>query len=970
MSATADAERTIAELRAEVARLRSALSGMEATQGQIERARREWNEAFDAVSAPVFLHDRDMRIVRANLAYAKAAGMPIRDLIGKPYWQVFPKRSGPLPGCVGHQERAVTDGVETSDEVVLESGEVYASRAYAIRGEKGEYLHSIHILEDISAERRGEQALRESEARFRGVLDGMLEGCQIIDHAWRYLYLNDAAVAHARRPREQLLGRTMAEAFPGIEQTGLFTTLQICLRTRQPRELETEFFYPDGSSAWFAVAMQVVPEGVAVFSLDITARKRADEALHASRDLLQVVIENIPMRVFWKDLELRYLGCNTLFARDAGVRAPRDLLGKDDFQLGWHEQAELYRADDRQVIGTDAPKLDYEEPQTTADGQPIWLRTSKVPLHDSGGKVFALLGIYDDITAHKRGEQERAAAYERRQRQMWAADKATSSAAMLAGDVVGYARELTELAATAFGVERANIWLFNEDESELRCIDLYEPAAGRHSADTVLSQREFAAEFEAIKRGRYVDADDALTDPRTAGFAESHLKPLGITAMLGAVVQISGEHVGLLCVEHVGKPHHWEPDEISFACQLADKFGLAFVHQARLQSMAALVKSNRALKALSAGNAVLVKAETEAGLLGDMCEVIVEKAGYIMAWVGLVENDEGKRVRPLAQAGDTSGYLDNLDVRWGDDAGGQGPTGRAVRSGAPQVVRDIQHDPQYAQWRERALRAGYASSLALPMKSADGAVFAVLNIYAAEKDAFDTEEMALLQELSEDTAYGMLTLRTRAEHARLAEADLKSSQRLKAALSDAIGAIAMTVEKRDPYTAGHQQRVAELSVAIGRELGLDPDRLDGLRLGATIHDIGKIYVPAEILNRPGRLTTAEFELIKTHPQVGYDIVKDVSFPWPLAQMILQHHERLDGSGYPRGLKGEDIIIEARVLAVADVVEAMSSHRPYRPAQPPDSALREISEQRGRLYDPAVVDVCLRLFAERKFKFSG
>jgi putative nucleotidyltransferase with HDIG domain len=191
-------------------------------------------------------------------------------------------------------------------------------------------------------------------------------------------------------------------------------------------------------------------------------------------------------------------------------------------------------------------------------------------------------------------------------------------------------------------------------------------------------------------------------------------------------------------------------------------------------------------------------------------------------------------------------------------------------------------------------------------------------------------------------------------------------QRLKSALIGTIGAVARTVEKRDPYTAGHQQRVAELSVAIARELNLSEDSLEGLRLGATIHDIGKISVPAEILNRPGKISALEFELIKTHPQVGYDIVKDVEFPWPVTGMILQHHERLDGSGYPRGLKSEQIILEARIIAVADVVEAMSSHRPYRPGLGIETALTEIERGRGTQYDPDVTATCLRLFREKGY----
>ena len=192
---------------------------------------------------------------------------------------------------------------------------------------------------------------------------------------------------------------------------------------------------------------------------------------------------------------------------------------------------------------------------------------------------------------------------------------------------------------------------------------------------------------------------------------------------------------------------------------------------------------------------------------------------------------------------------------------------------------------------------------------------------------------------------------------------------LRKAIGGTIQAIVQVVEMRDPYTAGHQRRVADLARSIATEMGLPPDTIEGVRVAAVIHDIGKVSVPAEILSKPGKLTQNEFELIKDHAETGYDILKDVEFPWPIAEMIRQHHERLDGSGYPRGLKGDDTLIEARVIALADVVEAIASHRPFRPAHGIEVALDEIKKNRGTLYDPKIVDACLRLFTERKYTFD-
>jgi len=205
-----------------------------------------------------------------------------------------------------------------------------------------------------------------------------------------------------------------------------------------------------------------------------------------------------------------------------------------------------------------------------------------------------------------------------------------------------------------------------------------------------------------------------------------------------------------------------------------------------------------------------------------------------------------------------------------------------------------------------------------------------------------------------------------AAEAALAEQEAK----LRRSLEATIEAIAATVETRDPYTAGHQRRVADLARAIGREMGFSEDAQQGLHFGALIHDLGKVQVPAEILSKPTRLSKLEFELIKTHSQAGYDIVKGIDFPWPVAAMVHQHHERIDGSGYPQGLKGEAIALEARILSVADVVEAMASHRPYRRGLGIEAALKEIESKRGIWFDPRPVDACLALFREKRFSWQG
>ena len=203
----------------------------------------------------------------------------------------------------------------------------------------------------------------------------------------------------------------------------------------------------------------------------------------------------------------------------------------------------------------------------------------------------------------------------------------------------------------------------------------------------------------------------------------------------------------------------------------------------------------------------------------------------------------------------------------------------------------------------------------------------------------------------------------------LSERELIGLRQWRKSLEQIVVALVRLVESRDPYTAGHQQRVALLAKAIALEMGMGEDVVESIGLAATVHDVGKVYVPLEFLNKPGVLSEPEFNIIRHHPKVGHDILSKVQFDAPVSEMVLQHHERLDGSGYPQGLSGEEILPEARIIAVADVVEAMSSHRPYRPSRGLEKALNEIKAHAGTRYDPTAVEACLRLFHNKGFTFD-
>jgi PAS domain S-box-containing protein/putative nucleotidyltransferase with HDIG domain len=536
----------------------------------------------------------------ANTQVYNTLGFSPEEVIGKPFTQFL------APGDIDlvserYRRRVAGEDVPGRYEARLlakDGREIMTELSANVIEYEGRPA-DMAIIRDITERKKAEDALGESEERYRSTLDGMMEGCQIIGFDWRYIYVNDALAKQGKRTKEELLGHTMMEMYPGIEDTELFTKLQDCMNKRISHQMENLFTFPDGSKGWFELRIAPVPEGIFILSIDITERKRAEEALTNEAIWRRILIEQ---------------------SRDGIV------------------------------------------------------------VLDQNGKV-----------------------YEANQKFV---------------EMLGYSPE---------EVLRLHIWDWDTQ---------------------------------------------------------------------------------------------WSKEQLRSMIRDVGEAGAQFETRHRRKD-------------------------------GTICDVEISTNGATFG---------GKKLVFC-------------------------------------VCRDI------------------------------------------------------------------------TEHKKAEESLEKSYATLKKTLSDAVNTMAKIVEMRDPYTAGHQQRVTQLAVAIAKELNLDTALIETLCMAAVIHDIGKIYVPSDILNKPGKLSGLEFEIIKTHPQGGYDIVKGMEFPNVIAETILQHHERLDGSGYPRRLEAKDIIKEAKIMAVADVVEAMATHRPYRPALGIDKALEEISQHKGMLYDAEVVEACIRLFKEKGFDFE-
>jgi PAS domain S-box-containing protein len=464
-------------------------------------------------------------------------------------------------------------------------------------------------------------------------------------------------------------------------------------------------------------------------------------------------------------------------------------------------------------------------------------------------------------------------------------------------------RAITEIGGSALGVDRVGIWLFNEERSEMQCADLYLINENKHTNGHPIRLKDHPEYHSVVENSRIVAVEDVSGDKRFRDAGKKKLALMGVVSLLDAPIRLRGEVAGIIGYEQVSKKRKWTEDEQQFAASVAETISLVLETFARRKDREMLEKREKRLRLITE-NMLDMVSEVDAN---GRCLYVSPSHTRLLGY---------QRYEML---GNPFHHLVHPDDR-------------------DRVLNTVRESfktrlPGKIEYRHRHADGSYLWVESVGNMITDGNG----NITGA---VFGTRDIT---------------------ERKAAEEELKATVvRLKLTITGIIKAMERTVEMRDPYTAGHQQRVSELAAATAIEMGLSQETVEGIRLAASIHDLGKITVPAEILAKPGKINDIEINLIRLHPVVGYDILNKIDFPWPIAAVVYQHHERLDGSGYPRGLKGEEILLEARILGVADVVEAMASHRPYRPALGLKDALSEISGGSGTRYDPQVVEACLRV----------
>lgn len=366
---------------------------------------------------------------------------------------------------------------------------------------------------------------------------------------------------------------------------------------------------------------------------------------------------------------------------------------------------------------------------------------------------------------------------------------------------------------------------------------------------------------------------------------------------------------------------------------------------------------NWALSAIHRATVAAMDADSELDLMNANCVGIASEGAT--TFIALANDDEEHSLTIVSAQGPGAAFVKELDLSWADVPKGQVLAARAIRTGTTQIVHNARDSERLAPL---AATIGVESVMAVPLQDGDR-VLGAIAIFSPVPGVFGAFEQGLFEDVARQLVLGMRVRREKLVFREQVERNRRQEEHVRLALEQTVAAIAATIEYRDPYTAGHERSVAELSEKVARELGMPSDVCHGLFLAGLLHDVGKIKVPVEILCSPGRLNELEYGLIQMHAEVGYEILRGIEFPWPVADIARQHHERIDGSGYPQHLRGPEIILEAQIVACADIVDSMCSHRPYRAGLGLERALDELRTLRGVKLDAGVVDATLHVMQQ-------
>ena len=465
--------------------------------------------------------------------------------------------------------------------------------------------------------------------------------------------------------------------------------------------------------------------------------------------------------------------------------------------------------------------------------------------------------------------------------------------------------------------------------------------------------------MEKLNRNETIHIPRVDELPSHAQAEKKILQSQNIQSVLVVPVIKGSKLIGFIGFDAVKQVKSWTKEDITLLRTLGDIVAQTLEGKKAEKRIKHL---NLVLCAIRNVNQLIVKEKDREKLIQKACKSLIETRGYHNAWIVLL--DEEEKLKSYAESGLGKDFLPMIELLK------RGKLTVCSQKALKQEDVTIIEDP-LSTCTDCPLAQEYSGRGTMTIRlGREGKIYGVMSVSVPADFITDKEEQALFTEIAKDISLGLHSIEMRKKMNEQTR-DLKQNyKRTKRAMDTTIQTMSKIVEAKDPYTSGHQKRVSQLATAIAKELNLPKDKTEGIRIASIIHDIGKVSIPTEILSKPTTLSDIEFSLIKSHSQIGYNILKSIDFTYPVAQIVLHHHERINGSGYPNQLKEDEILLEAKIIGVADVVEAMSSHRPYRPALGIDVALDEIIQNKGILYDPEVVAACVKLFREKGFKLES
>ncbi len=875
----------------------------------------------------------------------------------------------------------------------------------------------IHALEEknIKIERkRAEENLRESEERYRTTLNEMMEGCQIIDYDWRYLYVNKAGSKQGRKKPDELLMRTMMDVYPGSENTELFSVLKHCMEERRPERMENKFVYHDGSFGWFELSIQPVPEGLFILSIDITERKKAEADLRESEDRYRDLVEHSQDLICTHDLQGNILSANQAATRFTGY-PQESLLSMNMADLLTPQVRQFFPAYLKK-IQTSGWARGVMQIQTASGEIRYWEYDNT--LRSDGASSPVVRGIAHDITERKRAEKELKQSEEKFRALI---ENSADYISLLAADgsllwespadisMLGYAENefvgnnileivhpddlswvqerFAKLASTPGGQERASFRLRRQDGSyrwvEATVTNLLDKASvqaivinyhditERKQAEEKLHLQSAALEAAAntiviTNRDGIIQwvnpAFTALTgfDPSEAEGKnpgellksgkqdQAFYKVLWNTILSGKVWRgelINRRKDGSLYPEEMTiTPLQNQHGQIShFIAVKQDISG-------RKQAEQKIIEHLQHLRALHTVDTAIASNFDLRITIGTLLEQLTSQLKIDAASISLFE----KYMLTLEHLTSIGFYSPPV----------RGATSKIVESLAEHAIierhilhipdlRDIGINPVNAD-RYRSER--FVSYYAVPL-IAKGQIKGVMEIFQRTPLHVTPEWLEFLETMTEQAAIAI-------DISRLFGDLQKSNLDLTLAYDATIAGWSQAMDLRDRETEGHTLRVTETTEQLARLMNVSETEIAHMRRGALLHDIGKLGVPDHILLKPDKLSDDEWVIMRQHPASAYEMLRSINYLQPALHIPHCHHEKWDGTGYPQGLKGEQIPLAARIFAVVDVWDAVTSDRPYRSAWSKEQALNYIREQSGRHFDPEVVNVFLSMMSNQ------